>query len=183
MLLETLSTPYEWSHKTAFATDTSFPSKIPTRTRPSGNGVIDFMPGLRNPTNGIAPNYLRITPVGTGQDDAVLTGMRVIAWDPLPGTSFPDGNDTVWIPVILVEIAAVLCSATGVSGGTLLGTHFLADTITLVTGTANVSHEIVSPTGNVAAHIIVSVKGASMIEVTFDLGANMTGANSVIKRL
>jgi hypothetical protein len=185
MVIETVSDDYILSHSTD-ATDTSFPSKIPTTTEPTGNGVIDFR-GQRV-AGAVVPNLIQLTPVGTGANDAVLTGMRVIGWRRLKSKT-PTTTRDLWVPTILAEFATVFGNVTGVAAGTggpagaLAATYFFMDTITLVTGTANVSNEIVSPTGDVIAHIQMDMKGFPKIEITFDLGANATAANCLVARL
>lgn len=50
-------------------------------------------------------------------------------------------------------------SLTGVVGGVVLATEFYADTITADVDVANVSDMIISPTGDVPAHLVLDVKG------------------------
>lgn len=174
MPIDTLCTDYALTHATD-ATDATFPSKIPTVTEPTGDGVIDL--GGRPSV----PNGLRLLPIGTGANNAVLTGMRVIGWSPL---KVPN-KKTLWIPCLLVEIAAVFGNVTGVASvsAALGSTYFFMDTITLVTGNANVSHEIVTNAGDIIAHLVVDVKGCQKAEITFDLGASATAANCVYGKI
>lgn len=171
----TLSTDFALTHATD-ATDTSFPSKVPTVTKPSGDGVIVCGDGGSETVNG-----LQLIPVGTGQNDMVLTGMRLLGWRRYPGKSATKKD--LWVPFLLAEFAGVYGSATGVDASSLASTYFFADTITQVTGNANVSNEILSPTGNIIGHVVADLKGAQLCEVTFDLGANMTGANCLYAKI
>lgn len=177
MNVETLCTPFTKTHET-LATDTSFPSRIPKVTRPSGDGVIEL--GENAAKTGTS---LLMLFGGTGQDDAVLTGARILGWSKVKATS-PSLRD-LWVPVKLAEFAGVCGSAVGIAATPVLNTFFFCDTLTLVSGqgNANVSHELVSPADNTIAHALLSVKGFELIEVTFDLGANMTGAGCLYKKL
>ncbi len=179
-VLHTTSTDYEKVLGTD-ATDTSFPSRIPTIVEPmksATRGIIDLRaggPGMP------VQNLLQILPIGTGANDAVLTGMRVIGWRKLP--SLVTTTADLWIPVLLAQFAAVFGNVTGVAGGILGATYFFMDTITLTTGNANVSDAIISPTGEIIAHAMVDAKGFPKVELTFDLGANATAANALVARL
>jgi len=46
-----------------------------------------------------------------------------------------------------------------VADGVVSATNYYADTITRTTGIENVSDQILSPTGDVAGHVVVDVKG------------------------
>ncbi len=173
--IETKFTTFAKTHATD-AADTSFPSKVPTLTTPSGDGVIDM--GYKG---SVTSNGLNLLIIGTGANDAVITGMRVISWRRVPGAAL--GLQDLWVPSILAEFAAVLGNIPGIAGTNVGSTYFFADTITLVTGNANVSNEIISPTGNVVASIVLDAKGAEKVEITFDLGANATGANCLYARV
>lgn len=182
MYLESLSCAYQLSHPTADATDGTFPSKVPTVTRPSGDGVIDFFKDNNKlAIAGVVPQSLRLLPIGTGANNAVLTGMRVISWDVI----YPTGSGTglpLYIPTVLAEFATVFGNIPGIAGAVLGSTYFFMDTITVVTGNANVSEEVLSNAADLVAHAVVVTKGAQLIEITFDLGANATGANCLVKR-
>lgn len=177
VIIDTRSGDFAKTHATD-RTDTSFPSKIPTRTEPTNDGVINLGFG-----GSCAPNGLILVPIGTGADDAVLTGMRVIGWRRLKSNNL--SKTDLWVPVKLLEVAAVFGNITGVLDSMLGTTYFFMDTITLVgtSGNANISHELVSPADNTVAHIVVDAKGFQKVEVTFDLGANATAANCLYATL
>jgi hypothetical protein len=155
--------------------DATFPSLISTTTEPTGNGVINLTTG-----EGVTvPSGVGILPIGTGANNAVVTGMRVYGWKrirPVPGSS---PKPALWIPILLVEVAAVLGNITGVDGTLVPSTYFFADTITIVTGNANVSNEILSPTGDVGGHLLVASKGCRKLQLQVDTGANLTGLNAL----
>lgn len=175
MQIETLSTDLALAFVTD-ATDTSFPSKVPTVTEPTNDGVM--------PTGGSsqACNALVFNIIGTGADNAVITGVRVIGWK--KKTPNKAGNKkTLWVPTVLCELGAVLGNIAGVANTDVGASYFFADTITLITGNANISNEIVSPTGDIIAHVVVDVKGCEKIEFTVDLGANATGCNILVSQI
>lgn len=154
--------------RTANATDTSFPSKIPTATEPSGTGVVEL---IQNKLGGPIQNSVLVVAFGAGSDDTTFS-VRVIGW-----RLFGDDPQTqLWIPAVLAELACTLSSAVGVAGKVVVNTERFADTITLVTGNDDISIDIVSPTGNVVAHAAVDIKGFQKLEFTFDL-TGATDAN------
>lgn len=176
MDIETLCQDFIPTHAT-LATDTSFPSRIPTKTRPSGDGVIELGVDSSKTCNALVLLF-----GGTGQNDAVLTGARIIGWRKVRQSN---SQLELWIPVKLAEFAGVCGSAVGIAGCPVLNTFFFCDTLTLVSGqgNANVSHELVSPADNTIAHAVVDVKGFQFAEITFDLGANMTGAGALYAKI
>lgn len=160
MLIDVLSIGFGKALSTD-ATDTSFPSKIPTGTEPTGNGVVD----LSIEGNELGPNSVFLLPYATMDDDATFS-MRVLGWRRV-GTS--RAANALWIPVPLIEVACTGCSAVGVAGKVIIATERFCDTITLVGAVGTTaSHEIVSPTGNILAHVRLTTKGVQKLEFTFD---------------
>lgn len=155
------------------ATDTSFPALAVTATEPVGDGVVEVSRGP------LGAKHAKVLIFGTGTDDAVLTGMRIVCWD-RAGV----GTQEVWIPRILsAPFAAVLSTSVGVAGGIIDASDRLADTITNSdTAITSVSDrlQVVSPTSNIPAHISFDLKGARKLQFDFDLGANMTGGNALV---
>jgi len=169
--ITTLSTDLIRSHAT-LATDSGFPSRIPTITEPSGDGVISC--GNRSyDTN----NVMLFQIIGTGADDSTITGMRLIGWRKVQGGQSGQATQALWVPCILLEVAATLSSAVGVANAVLGTTTRFADTITVVAGAgnANVDYTLNSPANNTVAHGTIDYKGFQYIEATFDLGT-ATGA-------
>lgn len=152
------------------ATDTSFASKIPTGTEPSGDGV-------HNRGSGHNERYVMVVPYGIGNDDHTFD-MRIIGWYRVAS----DVNSLLWIPVILTQVAVTLSTAVGVAGKTIIATERFADTISLTTGNDDIDQSITSPTGNVIAHFVCDTKGAEKIEFTFDKGSG-TDCNALFKYL
>ena len=174
MLIETLSRPF-LKARSVNATDTSFPSKIPTITEPSGDAgtatgasVID----LGGEKGGVCQNGMIVLPYMIGDDDDVMA-MRIIGWRKIGNN--PATN--LWIPVIIAELTCTGCTAVGIAARDVLNTERFCDTLALVTGNEDISIDIVSPTGNVVAHAIVDLKGFQKVEFTFDMttGAPTSG--------
>ena len=157
MFIETVSAPFAKALATDSA-DTSFASKIPTGTEPTGNGIIEIG------ANGLAvQNGIILVPYATAGNDDTFS-MRLIGWRKL-GT---DPATLLWIPVVLAELACTASTVVGVAGRLVVATERFVDTITLVTGNDDISIDIVSPTGNVVAHAVADIKGFQKLELTFD---------------
>lgn len=146
---------------TTSATDTSFLSKIPTGTEPTGAGVHDIHGGV-----GIMQNGMIVVPFGIGSDNHTFD-MRIIGWRCVGRNA----ATAIWVPVIIAQLAVTLSAAVGIAGKTILNTERFADTLALTTGNDDVSIDVVSPTGDVIAHAVVDLKGFSKVEFTFDLGS------------
>jgi hypothetical protein len=159
--------------KATNATDTSFPSKVPTATEPTNDGVHDLLNGV---ANGSVPNAAVLVPYGTGDADDVFA-MRVIGWRRVGFDPLTD----LWVPVVLAELTCTMSATTGVAGTPVVATEFFVDTLALVTGNDDISIDIVSPTGDEIAHAVVDLKGFQKVEITFDMTTNdPTGANCLV---
>ncbi len=153
---------------TANAADTSFAAKIPTTTKPTGTGVVNFA------RQSAVPQWLKVVPFGTGGDDSVfemwVTGWRKIA--------------TLWVPTRLVKLTCTMGTAVGVAAAAVVATERFCDTITATGGVSNVSYQLFSTTDNTPAHALVSPNGCSLVEFTFDLTTGTpTGANALVARV
>lgn len=146
------------------STDSTFPSKVPTATAPTGDGVIG------DPIVQGAPSWVQIVPFGDGADDATFD-LRVIGWKV--------SDLGLWVPTILAQAACTLSAAVGVASTEVLATQRFADTITLTQVQANVDSKLSSPTGDLVASFQVETRGSALIEVIFDLGT-ATGANALV---
>jgi hypothetical protein len=146
------------------ATDSSFPSKIPTGTEPSGNGVISF--GV-----GPVPNNLLLVPYGTGDDDATFD-MLIYHWRRIGS----DPNTLLWIPIPLAQLACTLCTKVGVANRLLVATERFCDTIEVTFGSEDVFIVPASPGGNLIGHVVLDWEGGDKLEICFDLGT-ATAAN------
>lgn len=146
------------------STDSTFPSKVPTGTAPTGDGVIG------DPIVQGAPSWVQIVPFGDGADNATFD-LRVIGWKV--------SDLGLWVPTILAQAACTLSAAVGVASTEVLATQRFADTITLTQVQANVDSKLSSPTGDLVASFQVETRGSALIEVIFDLGT-ATGANALV---
>lgn len=146
------------------STDSTFPSKVPTATAPTGDGVIG------DPIVQGAPSWVQIIPFGDGADNATFD-LRVIGWKV--------SDLGLWVPTILAQAACTLSGAVGANGFEVTASQRFADTITLTQVQANVDSKVSSPVGDLVASFQVETRGSALIEVIFDLGT-ATGANALV---
>ena len=146
-------TPIKNPYKKLFSSnqsDSSFDSKTPTTTKPSGGGIVT---GLGSKAGLIF----------FGTDAANETfDVRVWGWSSV--------EDSLWVPFLLADVTCTLGSTQGVAGEAITDSDFIVDTITGNSGDAG--REIISPTGDLVASLHVENRGANRLEVEFD----MTGA-------
>ena len=151
------------------ATDNSFPSRIPTTTEPSGDGVVS----VPNPSQ-ISPTNVMILPFGVGSENHTFD-LRVIGWRKVTGSSLT----SLWVPVVLGQFACTLCTAIGVADTPVSASNRFADTISRTLGIENVSDQIVSPAdeslADLIGHILLDAKGFSKIELNIDVGTATSG--------
>lgn len=150
--------------RTTSSTDSTFPSKAPTATAPTGDGVIG------DPIVQGAPSWVQIIPFGDGADNATFD-LRVIGWKV--------SDLGLWVPTILAQAACILSGAVGANGFEVTASQRFTDTITLTQVQANVDSKLSSPTGDLVASFQVETRGSALIEVIFDLGT-ATGANALV---
>ena len=167
-------------------TDTSFPSRVPTRTKPSGVGdaaaqTTSAIVGDNGTVAGPVQNGFRLKPYGAGSNNNTMS-VRVYGWAYCIDQG--NANTAFWDPTLLVELLCTLTSSvTGPAGGVVTTTDLFADTIALTTGNDDVSVDLVSPTGDVAAHVVGDFKGFAFLEVTFSTGSSATNCNALIALL
>ena len=156
---------------TANATDTSFPTRNATTTEPTGTGVID----VSNNGN-VTRNALRVEFHGTDTADQTFK-CRILGWNKIPkGSSTYD----LWKYIVLAEVTCTLGTKTGVASTPVNASQLIVDTITLATGyNSNVAVEVVSPTGQEPAHIVIDTKGCQKIEFIFDRNSSAVSCNAV----
>lgn len=150
--------------RATLSTDSSFPSKVPTATQPSGAGVVG------DPVVQGAPQWIQIIPFGEGADDATFD-LRVIGWKV--------SDLGLWVPTILAQAACTLSTAVGVDTYEVTSGMRFADTIALTQVLTSVDSKLSSPTGDLVGSFQVETRGSAFIEVTFDLGT-ATGANALV---
>lgn len=186
-MLQTFASPWrKW--RLTNCTDTSFASKIPTITEPTGTGstasdatVIDLMGG--GLPSGPIQNGMSLCFFGAGSDTNTFSA-RLIGWNPLqteraaPVTP----NTQLWIPTVLVEVSVALSLQVGIAARAVINTDRFADTITLTGTTANagVNVNIVSPANDTIAYMYVDLAGFTKVELITDL-TGATNANALFR--
>lgn len=144
----------------------AFTAPAATTTKPSTN-IIDR--GLT-----VCENLIQVMPFGTGADNTTFD-MRIIGWNAV-------SNGTLWVPTLLAGFSCTLSAAVGVAGSDVIATERFADTITAASYNPTSGAEAISPTGDVAGHVVVDVKGADVVQVVYDM-TGATNANCLVKWL
>lgn len=136
------------------STDTSFPSRVATITEPvtTTAGVLDLT------DSDTVHDTLKLVPFGTDAANEAFN-LRVIGWKKV---------GTLWVPVNLAEVTATLGAAVGVSGEDVTDNDFFADTLVIVTGTADVNVTLTTPADDSIAHFLVDIQGFAKVEILFD---------------
>jgi len=163
-----LSLPYKVARATDSA-DTSFPSRVPTVTEPSGDGVVDIQ------GSGVASTWLMLVPFGTDANNETFD-VRVVGWRNV---------GTLWIPTILLQFSATLGNVVGVAGTDVLATHFLADTVSdpvAGMGSVGVNCQPSSPANDTPAHYLFDTRGCPKVEILFDL-TGAAAANCLVAKV
>ena len=183
IMIQTFASPWrKW--RNVNSTETSFASKIPTATEPTGTGitatdasVVDLSGGKASMLGAGGPqqNGMALCFFGAGSDTNTFSA-RLIGWNPLQTDrdAAVSANTNLWIPTPLFEVSVALSLQVGIAGKALINTDRFADTITLTGTTANagVNINIVSPANDTIGYLYVDLAGFMKAELIFD----MTGA-------
>lgn len=161
LIPSSLAVPYRRVLATS-ATDTSFTAPATTTTKPT-TGVVE----LAKIGSGV-PTYLDLVFFGVTNNQTF--DARVIGWRPAAG----DGLTDLWMPKPLVVVSVTLGNIVGVAGTPVLATEYVADTLSVTYGNANVDYVVGSPAGDLIARLLVDTMGHPLIQWTFD----MTGATN-----
>lgn len=164
MYLTDASPDYQLARPTADSTDTSYPSRGPTATKPSGDGVLSTFP-----VPGVAYKNLALVAIGTGSDENTLK-LRVLGWSKV---------GTLWVPTILCELTCTLSTLTGVSGQTVDNLHRFADLLD-ATGYSNVTIRA-GVSDAYPAVALMTVDGYELIEVIFTRNSSSTACNALVR--
>lgn len=132
---------------TTNGTASAFAAVADTLSVPSGAGYVALPPG-----NAALVRFF-------GTDAADETGScRIYGVKAIEGS-----GATSYTHTLLGEYGFTLSTLTGVSGGVVTNSEFYADTITRVAGVENVSDQIVSPTSDEPAHLLLDRKGHDLL--------------------
>lgn len=148
---------------------TSFASRIPTATKPTTNIV--------ERVGSITENMIELVFFGAGSDDQTLD-VRLIGWN----RTNTSETTAIWVPTPIAQFSCTLSTAVGVAGLDVVATDRFADTITGATWNPTSGVEIVSPTGNIIAHVLVDVKGSDILQLDFD-STGATNGNALYRWL
>lgn len=179
MFLETLVGPFQKA-RSVNQTSTSFSNPAPQAADPLGDagtatGAAVFENG--GPAGAAGQNSLLVMPYGAGSAtntfSARLWGWRQLGSDP---------QLSLWVPCLLFEIACTLSTFTGTGSLIVSSSERFADTITLTTGSTN-AVDVVSPTGNLPAHVLADIKGFQRWQLSFSTGSSATNGNALVAKL
>ena len=141
--LYTAAVPYR-KVLSANSTASAYTARTDSVALPTSAGYIS----ITDPCNNVLLKFF-----GAGADNSTgscrVYGVKVI----------DGGTTTSHTHVLLADYSFTLSAAVGVSSGVVSASERYADTITRTTGVENVSDQIVSPTGDVAGHVLLDCKG------------------------
>jgi hypothetical protein len=181
MVIDQLSNEtYALTNSVNYSTN-GYPTKIPTTTAPSGDGVIGF-----GHLGGYCPGHLLLIPIGIGA--GATFSLKVLGWR---ATKLPPGQPAtlpLWVPVELATYAITLGTATGVAGSDLGVSTLFPTTITstggptfITTGAAPICPDWfqISPGSNSIGMISQSSFGFRFLEVIYTTGGSATSCNGL----
>lgn len=173
MQIDERTGPFQIAYPTANSTAASVVEPVPSYTRPSGDGVIDFHSDL----GGIAPTRMLVLPYGVGSASTMI--LNLYGWRALPGKTA--GNVGLWIPFFLSSFTVTLCTVPGLDHADLAANQRMAGTIVVIKGgTVGLDYGINSPTGNSVASLWQSLLGASIVSVLTGLNSSSTSCNALV---
>lgn len=129
-----------------------------------------------------ASNGLLILPYGVGTATNTFF-LSIFAWDYIQPVVAQ--NAGMWVAWPLCAFTCTLGAITGLAGGEVDNTNLFAGTIVQTSGfgNANVSNEVISPTGNFLASIVLDTKGARRIQLLFGMNSSSTSANALWRKI
>jgi hypothetical protein len=171
LMTMTRANPWRKARLAGF-TGTTFPSRIPTVTEPSGEGVVDL---TNEVVGGVSQNLVEFIPYAqTGGTNPF--SCRAIGWSCLQtsGLSPVTPETNLWIPVVLCELLCESSSTTGVgskaTAKAVRAAEFFAGGISVVGTTANPGSDVnvTSPASTgLIANAVVDLVGFQKLEFTF----------------
>lgn len=176
MQIDTRSSPLFKVRETNDTTASiTFP--VPRLTEPSGEGIINMGQGGGDSSNG-----LMLIPFGAGSATNTFS-MNCYAWTPTLGVTDHATLVPLWVATVLGTFTCTLSTVPGLATSYVNASQLFCGTIVLVVGTQNVSNEVISPTGNTVAHILLDTKGSKLVEIRFGTGASATSCNCLARRM
>lgn len=162
------------------ATDTSFPTRIPTITQPAtGQGVFEMLQAQK--LRGDSYNAVKLIPFSVCSDDDTAD-MQVILWNREEFAGDP--LKKIWVPTKICQLALTFSSSVGVANGNIGTSSRFADTLAITMGNAAfvLVHSPVATMANTPGFAVVYTLGAQLVEVVFDQG-NGTSINCLYQKL
>ncbi len=157
-------------------TSANYESRIATGTEPAGDAgtatgqsVIDLRVGGITAYAGIL-----IIPYATGADN-VTFNMQVLGWKSIA----TNGTTALWVPIMLADLALTASAMVGVAGKAVVNTERFADTIVTTKGNATTTIDLTTLANDFIAHVVVSLKGAEKVELSFNVNSSATDCNAL----
>lgn len=174
MQLDDRTGPFQIAFPGGNSTAATIVEPVPTLTRPSGDGVIDF----HSEYGGVAAQKIRVVPYGVGTAAQTLL-MNLYGWRYLPPRVA--GNQGLWVPVFLSSYTCTLCTIPGLAGADVNASQLFCGTIVVVKGgVSGTDYSILSPTGNSMASFWQAVYGSSMVSIVTGLNSSSTSVNALV---
>ncbi len=184
MILQTLSDHGQIAlpggNSTASSLQKPSTSLIAPNTIAASSGVTNVGDGVIAGGDGgsVCPNGVNIWPYGVGTATNTFK-MHIYGWN----RTIIENTKPLWYPFKIAAFTCTLCTLTGLADSPLGTTQKFCDTIVILFGNANISNEILSPTGNEIATITMDLKGARFYEFRFDMNSSATSANALIAKM
>ncbi len=176
-MYDKLARPYAKA-RTTNSTDASFPSRVPTMTEPTSDGVVSLCQAV----GGSVPKRAVVVPYGVGSDTNTFK-MLILGWSRLAIES-----SYLWVPIALGAFTCTLTTVTGVAGGDVLDTEKFCDTIAITAEpveTADVTNRgkirRFSPADDTIAWLSVPLYTAEKLEFLFNLNSSSTSTNALVR--
>lgn len=162
---------YSWVKLKATNFTGSFGTLKSTKTKPSGNGVIELAPD----GGGLVALAIMLKFFGTDANDETFK-VRVWGWDRLEQS---DGTFS-WENALLAEFSCTLGNLAGTAGCGITATDFEVDTITLTEGDATISSNGADIRG---AFAIIGNCGFKLLQIEFDDDSSAATMNALYRKL
>lgn len=173
MQIDERAGPFRIAFPTANSTAASIVEPVPTYTRPSGDGVIDF----NSDFGGVAPTRMLVLPYGVAATNTCL--MNIYGWRVLPAKTSP--HVPIFIPYFLSSFTVTFSTVPGLDNADVGANQRFAGTIVIVkAGTVGLDYGVFSPTGNSVASFWQNIFGASLVSIVTGLNSSSTSVNALV---